>query len=387
MAWLAGWNHRLSWAADSSDTDKVLTGQTLTKPSIPIFFGETVGIGDAYDNWTPIADEIGTAEADWNQMAITYGDTEELYVEIEDFDSVNKTAVVWIGDNTDSSWTVVSGTDRTGWIYYKDGNTNTDRVGAIGSTPGEKVWDSNHVMVQHMVNATTRTILDSTSNDNDGAKKTVSEPVKTANGKIGDAQLFDGDADYIDVNNDNSLQITAAITIEVQLYTDAYSHFGRIVEKAPYYFYQNGGFGTVYFNIPGVDAVLSNDSLTLDDWTYAVARYDQSQLKIYFDGVENATKDASGAMGTDTTTLRIGHTHVPTTEKAFDGVIDEVRVSNSSRSAAWIKANFYFQDDDLLYFGIEETLFAKIANQAFSVIEKIANVALADIEVIAGVPA
>ena len=40
----------------------------------------------------------------------------------------------------------------------------------------------------------------------------------------------------------------------------------------------------------------------------------------------------------------------------FDGMIDEVRISTTARSTAWIKASYESERDHLIDFGTEEVL-------------------------------
>jgi len=53
-------------------------------------------------------------------------------------------------------------------------------------------------MVQHMNDATTSTIKDSTTNSQDGAKYAANQPIEV-DGEIGKAQDFDGTNDYVDL--------------------------------------------------------------------------------------------------------------------------------------------------------------------------------------------
>ncbi|NQU18881.1 hypothetical protein HQ550_01855 [bacterium] len=91
-----------------------------------------------------------------------------------------------------TGWEISSSTDTDFYMYYdNDHADNTDYIGAINTTAGGNVWDSNYKMVQHMVDATTATTSDSTSNNNDGSKIGAGEPA-SATGKVGLGQDFDG---------------------------------------------------------------------------------------------------------------------------------------------------------------------------------------------------
>ena len=338
----------MAWTADSSDTDKVT--DDLTKPSIPIFFGESVGInGD--DNWTPIFNEIGGVEANWDELAITYGDEEELYVEIEDVDSVNKTAVVWVGDNTDSSWTVVSGTDRTGWIYYKDGNANTDHVGVIGSTVGEKVWDSYHEAVWHLADGTTLNPNDSTSNNKDGTVTGAS----ATDGLIDGAALFSDD--YIEVGTFGIFDGPDNYTISCIIRPTSVSAAGWIFHPRAERDLSLGVLNDNLFFIYYDGSDHGPETSVSINTTYVVsAVWDKtnSLMRLYTAGVQRATA-ATGTPNAVTDDSLIGSQNTGGSSD-YAGWIDEMRISSVARAPAWIKANYYLQTDDLLYFGSEEIL-------------------------------
>ena len=359
MSWLAGWDHRMAWTADSSDTAKVTA--TITKPSIPIFFGATVGIGDSYDN-TPIFDEIGSNS---DEMAITYGDTEELYVEVEAWNSVAETGVVWIGDNTDSSWTVVSGTDRAGWIYYKDGNANTDRVGIIGSANGEKVWDSDFGAVWHMKDgAITSGMYDSTSNDNDLTKYGANTPLESVSAE-GYAQYFTVIDDWYgaaSAADSTDFDFTGAFTISSRVNPDNVIQDVRLCNRYAsgdgYYITQtaSSAWSFVVF-VSGSSSGVSSNSAPTGGLEHVVGvREADGTLLFYVDGAEQ-----SGS-GSKSGTINIGSAFwvgagYTGYDRIFEGYMYEMRVSGVRRSAAWINADHHFQDDNLLYFGSEERLF------------------------------
>lgn len=84
------------------------------------------------------------------------------------------------------------------WMYYGD-------AAASDQNDPENTWDSDFKAVLHLLDLTTSTVEDSTSNDNDGAKKAASEPIE-ATGKVGQAQSFDGIDDYIKITDGASLR-------------------------------------------------------------------------------------------------------------------------------------------------------------------------------------
>ena len=74
-----------------------------------------------------------------------------------------------------------------------------------------------------------------------------------------------------------------------------------------------------------------------------MAVYDSWDLLIYWDGTQENTTSKSGLMATNDEDMTIGRRGDAT--EAFDGIIDEVRVSNVARSADWIAAQHLSMSD------------------------------------------
>ena len=99
---------------------------------------------------------------------------------------------------------------------------------------------------------------------------------------------------------------------------------------------------------------LTLPTLTTGEWHHLVFVYSVSQsLKaIYLDGELNASTNVSvGPLTITRTGARIGYSSDGT---FFDGKIDDVRISNVSRSPAWIKTSYESGRDNLINFGTEE---------------------------------
>jgi biopolymer transport protein ExbB len=79
-------------------------------------------------------------------------------------------------------------------------------------------------------------------------------------------------------------------------------------------------------------------NLAANQWLYLAATYDGTTLRSYVNGVLGESK-AVGAPNTEANTAKIGRHPIDTEQKNhFDGLIDEVRVSNVARDAQWIAA-------------------------------------------------
>jgi len=92
---------------------------------------------------------------------------------------------------------------------------------------------------------------------------------------------------------------------------------------------------------------------------FAVATKSSTTLTLYVDGTQQASITVSAAVETNALDLLIGKVYgtrgTGVGEGLYSGGIDEVRVSNDARSAAWINASYESGRDHLVDFGSEET--------------------------------
>lgn len=196
-------------------------------------------------------------------------------------------------------------------------------------------------------------------------------------GQIDGAMWFRG-ASYVDCGTDASLQGMTDLTIEAWVRGDAFSNFGSVVSSwviPRLYIFGYFQIGPVTklgkFNLfvdDGVngDVVQSNSTLDLDAWYYMVGVLDGgSSITLYLNGVVDNSKvtivtgiNAAG-MGES---VRLGR-YLP---YFFNGTIDEIRISNVTRSAASIKVSYYSEINQLLTFGIERGLLATVTFNVYN---------------------
>ncbi|MHA2324967.1 MAG: DUF2341 domain-containing protein, partial [Promethearchaeota archaeon] len=96
----------------------------------------------------------------------------------------------------------------------------------------------------------------------------------------------------------------------------------------------------------------SPSDFALGEWNYIVCKLDRGTdlLYIYGNGTEDDTTDASGLGNIDNSkSLRLPMS----TSYYFDGWIDELRLTNFSRSAAWIQTEYNNQQDPTSFYTIE----------------------------------
>ena len=346
--WLSGWSKRVKITIDHNDINEDLT-------DFPVLLHLSASSGINGADVTSIFDEVGSNR---KKIAVTLADgVTQCYVEVEKWDAVAKEAWLWV------KVPGISATEDTIlYIYYDNTQPdNTDYVGDPGETPAQNVWDDNFKLVTHMKDGPDSShIRDSTSNGNDGTKKAAGEPTE-ADGKIGKAQGFDGENDYINCGTDTSItNIPDRITVEAWVKINSTGYM-NVIEK-----YTNDY--RIYIVSPNRPRAytdgLSNPSLywaaedTLDVgvWYHLTYTYDKdggvNNYRTYLNGRLSSQSTVTGTITTGGTVYLgslAGVTYF------LDGFLDEVRISNVARSAAWIKATYETGRDDLLDFGSEET--------------------------------
>jgi len=220
----------------------------------------------------------------------------------------------------------------------------------------EDVWDSGFVMVQHLFDDTSSSTSDSTLNGNDGLKKAADEPVETSSGKIYWAQDFDGSDDYIGVADNDGLDHGdgEGFTYMAWIKSDLFSSYRAIVTHRDtgssaivgLWALNNNYLHSEVYN-DGRTSKASGDigvSLSTDVWYYVgLTRSDAGAVEVWFNGSSYNLGTCIGDI-TPSEDLFIGR-HSSSGTQFFDGIIDEVRLSNMRRSDAWIETCFNNQRD------------------------------------------
>ena len=231
--------------------------------------------------------------------------------------------------------TASSTSDTEFYCYY-------GKSDATDGADGENVWDSNYAMVHHMGSS----LLDSTSNDNDGTNSGSTLGLA----RDGYFRSFDGSNDYIDLTgltiantNDLSFEIMAQHGESAHLFdaqTGRWVIGWNLTDNLGVYY--NSWF-QVTTDIPA-DGGMHLVGVTLDQGT---------ERKIYID---DNSPDAAGSGPT----VAIGGDVIMGARYAlnsafYNGKMSEYRISTTLRSDAWIKATSASLHDELLTFGSEES--------------------------------
>jgi len=182
---------------------------------------------------------------------------------------------------------------------------------------------------------------DSSANNNDGAITGATWSLNTPFSYPGNHALsFDGVNDYIEIANSPSLDLTNAFTFEawVKLESTGFRYIGdkyhtyglKIQDKSrsPLGFVKVGG---------NIYEVTSSEQIALNTWVHLATTYDGDALRIYVNGELKGTDNSpNGHINSSTGDLfigRYGGTHwIIRDNYSFDGLIDEVRISDEALS-------------------------------------------------------
>jgi hypothetical protein len=267
-------------------------------------------------------------------------------------------------------------------IYMYYGNAAATEP-APGSTYGSRnVWDSNYKGIWHFPNGATLSASDSTANGYNG---TITGVTATA-GQINGAANFDAAGDLINCGTmgDTVLTENGAVTFSAWIKPNSIGIggvSGRIIQRA------SGTLGpflnltatsTTSFNVDGatdLQRTASNGSITLSQWQHIALTWDGSttatNAHIYINGSEvsyQTTTNMVTPVNNSTENLIIGNNGVAS--RAFDGIIDEARISNNVRSLAWIKTEYNNQSSPSTFYslGSEEGMYVSSGTIASQVL-------------------
>ena len=287
------------------------------------------------------ADLASKAQSDGDDIVFTNTTGSKLSHEIELFNSTTGQLIVWV------NVTSLSNTQDTFLYLYYGNGVCANQEDSVGT------WGSHYRMVQHL-SETTGIHEDSTIYGNDG---TYHGGNQNATGIIDGADQFIGDlagpGDYVDCGNSTSLNINNAITVSSWIKPADQINWNHLVTKGA-----NNPNRVFQFSIEAnetIDLILNADatnakattttSVPLNQWSYVTGTYDGSSIKVYINGIERANKAYTNPIATNAVHLFIagrvnGTGNTGGSTFTFNGVMDEVKISDNARSAGWILTEY-----------------------------------------------
>jgi hypothetical protein len=353
------YNYKASLTIDNT---KVSGSADLT--NFPVLISGTYAGADGKPDLRTVANGGNVTSASGYDIIFTSdaeGNT-QLDHEIESYTASTGVINMWVRIPT-----LDGDADTVIYMWYGNSDVSTSQEDIVG------VWDSNHIMVQHL-KETSGNHIDSTSNDNDTTTVSVTTQ-GSATGKInGSTDFEDGDSDYMLVGDDNTLDITGTITLEAWINpetiagshrtlfskgrntngnTAVVNYAFRVTSDSKLAFYYNDGSNWHVFN--------SNaQTLTLGSWAHVAVTYTfgtGSSLKYYLNGSDVTSGswvmgNGNSATAANALDLGIGKIQWGTSTgiEKFDGILDELRISKSIRSGEWIATEYNNQSSPSTFY-------------------------------------
>lgn len=265
----------------------------------------------------------------------------EIPVEIAycslDNNPANSRIEVWAKGN------VTTGAYTYFWIFW--GNPDATEPSPSSTYGWYNVWDSNYAAVIHLADSV---LIDSTSNGYSGTNS--GSTVDTTKTCIGvSSRAFNREsAQYIDYGNILNINGSVDMTLEIVMRLTALAsdqQYG-FVGKGDHQYHMgrnnSGGNteGMVVFSSPDWKVSHLNADPSLNTWFHIAGRRDNYNglINCMLNGVLQSEQVLCGAISSSANDFVIGTNGEFKTTRSMSGYVEEVRVSTTYRSNAWLKA-------------------------------------------------
>jgi hypothetical protein len=291
------------------------------------------------------------ARSDGNDILFTAADGGTILdFEIERFNKSSGDITAWVRIPNLSATT-----DTIIHMYYGNPEITSSYANPIG------VWDDNFKLVQHFQEYS-GTCYDSTQYYNNGTPE--NGVTQSFTGKIDTSARFTSGVERVTVPDSNSLDFTSKITISAWINKTGAVGFQSIVNKGEqasgvnYFldtFNDELAFG-FYTGGSWYENITTGLNLQTGVWYYVMATFDDAnnKVKLYINGSLISEFDNFFSPSTNGFDLGIGLNMLDT--EAYMGNIDEVRVSDTVRSAERFTTEFNNQNSTNTFYSISEEL-------------------------------
>lgn len=302
------------------------------------FFGRNYGSGISDNNWHFLT---LTFSGGTNGTVLLYADGQ---LKVTDTYTPNL-----------ASTSIMFGKANSGISYWYNGLIDQVRIYNYVRTPAQIAWDYNRgAPVAHwrLDDCHGSTAHDASVNNNHGTINIASSGSQNSlgscdsgsstdawyngrEGKFNSSLNFDGTDDYIDLGNNDSIRnFTNQISVSAWAKYKAYGGGGQsysviAVKGSPWTFLLENYNQKIRFRITagGADKNASDSEVhELNRWYHFVGTYDGANIKIYKDGKLVGTTPATGNLGVNDVSAKIGT--FQGTNYNFNGQIDDVRIYN-----------------------------------------------------------
>lgn len=265
---------------------------------------------------------------DGDDIVFTDDEKNKLFHEIEKFDETNGNLVAWVKID------LVKDIDNVFYMYY--GNQFCDN-----QDNKTMVWDDKYVLVHHL-SEKVGTVFDSTLYENNGV---YSGSLQNSIGKIDGSISFDGVDDKIEIDDNESLDLTDKISLMTWVNYSKTDNFSTLIDKENSYSLLINSSGNIIFKarIDGADVTVPfNVTLNENQWSHLVLTYQNDSnhaIKLYINGELKESNDShQGLISNSDKDLLFGNDFDGT--NCLNGSLDEIRVLKEVIDAKWIKTEY-----------------------------------------------
>lgn len=308
-------------------------------------------------------DSAVIANGNWYHIAASYdGNYQKIYVNgvlvktSSDLNTLQQagTSNYWIGKSTSAFFNGFIDDARIYSYARTADQIMIDYNQGFGAALGAGTKGVQEVAYFRFDEATTgpangQTIYDDTATNNGTANYgTNASGMSWTTGKFGGALSFDGD-DYVQVNDNNSLDLDQTFTLEAWVKLDVITGANRFIATKKgdtgeglysLIVFSDGKVGVEFYSA-GYKTAKSTTTLTTGSWYHIAGVRDGATQKVYINGVEDTLSEGgsfTGAVANSSSLLYIGRDAGAT--QFVDGTIDEVRIYNYARSGDQIMVDY-----------------------------------------------
>jgi len=277
------------------------------------------GNGSAYETFysaSELQDDV------WNHIGFVFNSSNVLFYLNGTLDATRTVTIGAISSNNESIWV---------GAYNNGGATDAEFDGYI-----DELQVYNRTLTQEEIEARERQWYQGSWSDSNARIDGIwTSPEGTG-------------TNYISVNDSPELDFTTNMTIEFWINSNDIVSDQWVFSKGNTYNFRH--FGNILYYYIYVGGVRKQahyiNALTVDSWYYIVGTFENTTLRLYRNGIQIDDTVQAGPIDTNNNPILIGKKVA-----GFRGDMDEMRLSNSTRSANWTYAQYLSMTDNFITFG------------------------------------
>jgi hypothetical protein len=266
--------------------------------------------------------------------------TTKLAHETESYASTTGAVAYWVKNPTLSA-----SVDTVIYLAYGDSGITTDQSDRVN------VWDANYKVVYHLAGGTTLDRNDSTSNTNNSTGAGSGGVLPTSGvGQIGGGMILNGTSQSFVSGSSIVLPgvATQSVWVNMNNQSGARMFMGSRNTGNVMKFGTNGT--NMFIRYIAIGSSSGSAAPGTGSWNYFVLTRDSSNIvKLSTNGGAPVTQFGGAAQSGDSEYLHFGGS---VDSQFTSGTIDEIRISNTDRSADWIATEYNNQSSTSTFYSI-----------------------------------